>query len=228
MIIDAVSDLHGGRPELGGGDLLILGGDYTRRGDLREWNDFLMWVKGLEYEKIVMIGGDHDEFMEARFPNKASVGMREVVEYLDCRKVKYLYDGWIRYKGLKIWGSPWSGKFSGMNPACRAFTGNEKHLGKRFGRIQEDVDILVTHSPPYMVLDRNKFGVSCGSISLRNELEGRIRPKLHFFGHIHEGRGKRTVFKREIDGRRSETICCNVSWMDGDNEETGVVTRVEV
>ena len=53
--------------------------------------------------------------------------------------------------------------------------------------IPEDTDVLVTHTPPYGILDRD------GSILYGSrELLCRVRvihPRLHLFGHIHKSHG---------------------------------------
>ena len=59
-------------------------------------------------------------------------------------------------------------------------------------KIPEDIDILVTHGPPYGILDAvNTFGGyvdHCGCEMLLARVAA-IKPKLHVFGHIHEGAG---------------------------------------
>lgn len=50
------------------------------------------------------------------------------------------------------------------------------------------VDVLVSHHPPYGVLDESLFGGHGGLRELL-ELHGLLRPRLHLFGHIHEARG---------------------------------------
>ncbi|RJE18845.1 hypothetical protein PHISCL_08815 [Aspergillus sclerotialis] len=51
------------------------------------------------------------------------------------------------------------------------------------------VDLMLTHGPPYGVLDRVDWtGENVGCEFLRTAVE-RARPKLHVFGHIHEGYG---------------------------------------
>src|SRR5690554_6389041 len=94
---------------------------------------------------------------------------------------------------VKIWGSPWTNDFHGVHPKCKAFMLSEHELAKKWALIPDDVDILVTHSPPYGIFDqvrvRGVFSVekqheSVGSKSLLQELENRIKPWLHVFGHI--------------------------------------------
>lgn len=50
------------------------------------------------------------------------------------------------------------------------------------------IDILVTHGPPLGIGDRNANGEHCGCGDLIRRLET-APPRLHVFGHIHEGRG---------------------------------------
>ena len=64
MIVDCVSDLHGFTPPRKKGDLLIVAGDLTAR-DLQE-EHFFMWnyLSNLNYKKIVVIAGNHDNFIQ--------------------------------------------------------------------------------------------------------------------------------------------------------------------
>jgi putative phosphoesterase len=48
--------------------------------------------------------------------------------------------------------------------------------------------ILITHDPPYDILDTSFFGSSAGAMELRAVVE-KIKPALHVFGHIHESAG---------------------------------------
>ena len=49
--------------------------------------------------------------------------------------------------------------------------------------------ILVTHSPPQGVVDRNSAGKSLGSLAIREAIE-RTQPPLVVCGHIHESGGQ--------------------------------------
>ena len=51
------------------------------------------------------------------------------------------------------------------------------------------VDILITHCPPYKILDQNRKGVRAGSRYLR-EISLDRKPFVHVFGHIHESSGE--------------------------------------
>lgn len=86
-------------------------------------------------------------------------------------------------------------------------------LKDRLDLIPDDVDILITHCPPYGILDQIATD-SVGDIDLRRALEERIKPRLHVFGHIHEHGGKQIVFKRPGFGTENNTICVNASYVN--------------
>lgn len=179
MIIDCIADLHGHYPELEGGDLLIVAGDLTARDIEGDYVEFMLWLGEQNYKKILLIAGNHDNFMQKLPP------------YTDHElHIHYLCDSGTEFEGLKIWGSPWTKTFEGMNPHCKAFTfDDEEELAIKFSLIPEDVDILVTHSPPWETLDKNVKGHPCGSMELESYLDYFPKLKLHVFGHIHEAYG---------------------------------------
>lgn len=55
-----------------------------------------------------------------------------------------------------------------------------------------NVDIMMTHGPPHMHLDKCSDGTQAGCPHLLKALT-RVRPKLHCFGHIHEAWGAEIV-----------------------------------
>jgi len=196
MKITAISDLHGYLPKLPGGDLLILAGDYTSSDKVKQWAEFFAWLKKQKYTKKILVAGNHDHLLEKGFPKhqKEADDLKEVQEFLEINEdFEYLCDSSTEYNGLKIWGSPHSLWFQGINPKCTAFSTDETTLKKHYNKIPCDIDILVTHTPPWGMLDRNLNNESCGSLSLRNHTLCRERftnLKLHVFGHIHEEGGK--------------------------------------
>ncbi len=192
MIIDCISDLHGYYPKLEGGDLLIVAGDLTARDTLDQRLEFLRWLRRQEYKKKIWIAGNHDGSL---------VGLNFTPTRPDS--AEYLLDSGTEFEGLKIWGSPWTKTFPGMNPHCKAFTMEaDCQLGEKFKLIPDDIDILVTHSPPYGILDTvsrwpDPIPENCGSKHLLSHVN-RIKPRLHVFGHIHEGCGQSIVFEKHI------------------------------
>lgn len=190
MKITLISDLHGAQPKLTGGDLLIVAGDLTARDEYEQYEEFFEWLKKQQYQKKIFISGNHDNQMMSQF------------DWGD--DAEYLLDFGTEFEGLKIWGSPWTKSFMGMNPACKAYTvKSDNDLAKKWALIPADTDILITHSPPYGILDdtyKMKFsGYSkdterAGSRSLLTYVVDRIKPKIHVFGHIHESYGQVNKF----------------------------------
>lgn len=177
MIIDCISDLHGHYPKLDGGDLLIVAGDLTARDTPLQMKKMYNWMWAQKYKKVIFIAGNHDNNID-----HISSG---------CESVAYLCDSGTEFEGLKIWGSPWTRNFVGMNPHCKAFgLDTDEDLTEKWALIPDDIDILITHSPPYNILDWNSKDVPCGSRSLLIRARDLHKLKLFVFGHIHEAYGK--------------------------------------
>lgn len=184
MIIDCISDLHGYYPELDGGDLLIVAGDFTARDTLTELSKFKDWLSVQKYKKIITVAGNHDNLIEQR------IGIGDEDSW-DSEFLSYLEDSGTEFCGLKIWGSPWTTKFPGINPHCCAFTvDKDEELQEKYDLIPNDTDILITHNPPYGILDKTSRGECVGSKNLQMQLYTRLRPKLFICGHIHEAYGQ--------------------------------------
>lgn len=191
-MIDCISDLHGHYPKLDGGDLLIIAGDLTRHDTLIEYEQFDKWLRDLQYRKKVIIAGNHDNHLQNGYSIKYG-------EYL-CDSGTEYQNFWTDKKvvltaqNYKIWGSPWTKRFEGMNSKCMAFTvETDEELADKWKLIPNDIEILVTHCPPYAFLDeiyspQDRIHLSVGSPSL---LSKRVdcKPRLHIFGHVHEGYG---------------------------------------
>jgi len=199
MIIDCISDLHGNYPTLDGGDLLIVAGDLTARDTPYERLEFLEWLANQEYKRKIFIAGNHDNsLINQSFTKTRNDG----VDYLCDSGTEFEYEEPVRNlfdpndeslffkKKLKIWGSPWTLTFPGINPKCTAFTGDEELLASKFALIPDDVDILITHGPPFTILDKTNRGEQVGSINLMAHHLKRLRPRLFVFGHIHEAYGQ--------------------------------------
>jgi Icc-related predicted phosphoesterase len=200
MIIDCISDLHGHYPELEGGDLLIIAGDMTAHDKIPEWFIFFDWLEKQKYRKKIYIGGNHDNFLVhcIAFNDPKHKWLSDLIEEETGNpkgaNIEYLKDTGTEFEGLKIWGSPWTAWFAGINSKCEAFVLNgESFLKKKWDLIPKDVDILITHSPPFGHLDRVYNGqigkwMHCGSMTLA-QID--CDPKLWVFGHIHEGYGQK-------------------------------------
>jgi len=184
MKVTAVSDLHGDRPRLKGGDLLIIAGDLTARDREDEYYEFNSWICDQEYDKKIVIAGNHDMLLQI-----------DSFQYLEGYPAfDYLCDSGTEYQKLKIWGTPWTQWFQGVNPDCTAFMlRSEFELEDKFNLIPEDTDILISHSPCYQRLDKTLYNERTGSKALRSRVDylaSQKQLKYHFHGHIHEAYGE--------------------------------------
>jgi Icc-related predicted phosphoesterase len=209
MLIDCISDLHGFYPRLDGGDILIVAGDLTARDQPIEYGQFAAWLDRQKYRKKILIAGNHDTY----FQKKGFESIRDV--YSDIQ-VDYLCDSGTEFEGLKIWGSPWTKTFSGMNPRCKSFTcDTEDELYDKFIQIPPKLDILITHSPAYCVLDgvpiQDGSLYHCGSKSLYAYLKYVERPRAHICGHIHEAYGQEEHFPTYLDNMMQSINCSHVN-----------------
>lgn len=176
MIIDCLSDLHGYYPDMPGGDLLLIGGDLTKSGRLWEFKLFFEWLAKQRYEKKIVIGGNHDHALKG-------VSLKHFNEVFDT-DATYLLDSGCEYRGLKIWGSPYTPKFGSWE-----FMKPSDELKAHWDLIPQNTDILLTHGPAHMILDATCRGALVGCPELRAAI-GKKRPAIHIFGHIHESRGE--------------------------------------
>ncbi len=205
MKVTAISDLHGDRPRLKGGDLLIIAGDLTARDRLSEYLDFCHWLKNQNYDKKIVIAGNHDmriqkepfQFDTMLTGDTYLCDSGTEVEYEEEVEEEHKFKGLISYKvkrKLKLWGTPWTQWFQGVNPDCAAFMlRTEFELKDKFDLIPEDTDILITHGPCAQRLDHTLYGDRAGSTALRSRVDylaSQKQLKYHFHGHIHEAYGE--------------------------------------
>lgn len=90
----------------------------------------------------------------------------------------------MEVEGLTIFGSPFTPKYS---------KGSFKYAKKDdeilWNSLPPGIDILVTHCPPFGILDKTSSDQLAGSPALKKWVL-KNSPKWHIFGHIHEARGK--------------------------------------
>jgi len=152
-------------------------------GDLSEFNrstnhyiDFNDWLGEIDADEKLIIAGNHDELFQKN-PEKARSYMT------NC---KYLEDDEIIINGVKFYGSPWQKWF--YDWAFNLPAGSS-WLKDKWDIIPNDVDVLITHTPPFQICDSDFMGENLGCELLVNRVFD-IKPKLHVFGHIHASAGK--------------------------------------
>jgi len=184
MRITFISDTHTKhyhipKEHLPGGDMIIHCGDISSRGYREEVRLFLEWFTDLDsYTHKVFIAGNHDFFFEEN-PLQST----ELVQ--EYPNIIYLQDNMVEIEGIKIYGSPWQPEF--YNWAFNLPRNGDK-LKEKWKAIPENIDILITHGPPFGCLDKTIQGQSVGCEILTEEIK-RINPIIHCFGHIHYSYG---------------------------------------
>jgi Icc-related predicted phosphoesterase len=184
MKICIISDTHNKHNYLGylpDADVIIHCGDFTSVGKDHEIKNFMKWFSNLnQYKYKICIAGNHDWLFE-----KNSILAKSLIP----ENVIYLEDDGIEIEGIKFYGTPV------QKPFCDwAFNRPEPKLTQHWKAIPDNTDVLITHSPPYMIGDYVFWSNNHeGSPSLYKEVIERIKPKLHCFGHIHDGNGKKII-----------------------------------
>ncbi|EYE92961.1 metallophosphatase domain-containing protein [Aspergillus ruber CBS 135680] len=161
--IVCVSDTHNAQPKLPNRDILIHAGDLTQSGSLHELQKTVDWLRSQPHKTRIVIAGNHDLILDARFPQKSDAKTTITCDNGRC---------------LRIYGSPYSPCHGNW---AFQYLRSENVWNER---IPDGIDILITHGPPRAHLDLLKMGC----IHLSKEL-WLIRLQLHVFGHIHEGAG---------------------------------------
>jgi Icc-related predicted phosphoesterase len=189
MKIVAISDTHCRHHSLRlpKADAIIHAGDVTSRGKESEVMDFMAWFSKLNYRYKIFIAGNHDFFFETK---NAAILQKHIPP-----NVIYLNDSGAEIEGLKLWGSPITPWF--YNWAFNKPRGQS--IKKHWDLIPADTDILITHGPPYGILDITIENRHTGCKDLLKTVEA-IKPKAHVFGHIHESYGLK---------RKGETLFIN-------------------
>lgn len=178
MEIICISDTHNKHWKLlvPTGDFLVHAGDVTERGTKREVLDFLKWFSQQPHRHKIFIAGNHDFFLE-------SLSSTQIAEILP-ENVHYLNETQIELDGIVFWGSP-------MTPGNEnwAFSGHQNHTFDHWQNIPDKLDVLITHVPPYGILDTADNKQALGSKALLKKIR-LLKPKFHIFGHLHENYGK--------------------------------------
>jgi predicted phosphohydrolase len=172
-----VADTHGlhGRIDVPGGDILVHAGDICMRGALEEVEAFSRWLGALPHRHKIVIAGNHD-FCFERQPAEARARLGGCV---------YLQDAAVAVEGIRFYGSPWQPWF--YDWAFNLPRGGEE-LRARWAAIPADTDVVITHGPPRGHGDLTASGERAGCEELLKRVDV-VRPRVHCFGHIHEGYG---------------------------------------
>jgi len=200
-----ISDTHLAEPDLPEGDILIHAGDLTFKGRPEELGRQCNWLKKhvARYKAVLLAPGNHDWGFEKNYSLYKH-------QYKDAG-ITVLNDDGVEVEGIKFWGSPITPFFCDW-----AFNRHPEDIGRHWSLIPDDVQALITHGPPYGILDgvpsheKTVIGYDkhyrpmyakkladvrhVGCPTLLERIKELKQLKLHVFGHVHEGYGQEEHF----------------------------------
>lgn len=140
----------------------------------KQWclnNPFRKSTGILENSPVVVVKGNHD------FINLEEWIGGDVYEILNpSQSFDVLGLKFGGFKGINIISFEWDDEIS------------RDEFSRRVSLLPKDLDVLVTHSPPFGILDGEEENY--GSPAIRWWIDDRVRNKdplkAHFFGHVHE------------------------------------------
>ena len=172
--IYSFSDTHGRHRELQvpeNVDIVICAGDTVEDnlvGD--EYDDFIEWFASLPCKWKIFVPGNHELSFEL---GQAHI----IIRRMTAKGITVLEDALEDCDGVIIASISENSSVSDED-------------------IPEDIDIVVTHNPPFGILDENM-----GSTNILNFIM-KAKPKYHLFGHIHSTAGQNVQF--------ADTKCMNI------------------
>ncbi len=184
-VVVCISDTHWDHRKLHlpDGDFLICSGDLCMpwHNDL---TDYLLWMGNQTHTYKILVAGNHDKLLQNNKDRYLKICKEQGIIYLE--------DSGIEIKGIKFWGSPWTPK----RPRTKnnAFTLSRTELMKKWNMIPADINVLITHCPPYGIGDCNTDfykgpSYQGGDFGLYKTINRLPQLQLHTFGHQHFGRG---------------------------------------
>ncbi|KAH9930652.1 Metallo-dependent phosphatase [Fomitopsis serialis] len=202
-----ISDTHSHVYKVPPGDVLLHAGDLSAGGAFKRLKVTLDWLKTLPHPVKVLIAGNHDLCLDEDWQEggywanraggairtKDAIAARRLVRSEALRNAGMHY---LEYESTeittpvgrtrKVYGSPAAPRYS-----WGAFQYDYNASGEIYSRIPEETEILLTHTPPYGILNQTRKGTAAGCKDLARRLASDdLRPcRLHVFGHIHESHG---------------------------------------
>mmetsp|Transcript_27178 Transcript_27178/g.66099 ORF Transcript_27178/g.66099 Transcript_27178/m.66099 type:complete len:315 (+) Transcript_27178:128-1072(+) len=181
-----ISDTHGRHRDLNlpDGDILIHAGDIVsfQTGTIKDLEEFDLWLgeQKSKFKEIYLICGNHERVLDIGGTSAPAMTMKNA---------KWLHGEVVEAcGGLRLFGSSYR-----MGRGCfyraEGF-GRSEHFVREYWKKIDDakpIDVVVTHIPPFGILDSERVGHIGDWILLRHILKA--APSLHVFGHVHGHHG---------------------------------------
>ena len=211
-------------------DIAICAGDFSRAGRKETMINFKKWLMNLPVEHRVICAGNHDWTLDLQHfndnPDKyTNAGIvtddnpiESFREILNDKTIHYLDNEVCEVMGIKFFGSPNIITKRNIPFKVTRQQDDETYLKmhKTFGN--DVIDVFVSHSPPYTILDIDKHKNRKGRKGLLHAVK-MYKPVLHVFGHVHDSHGSLLV---------NGTLFANVAICNSSNVLTHPLTYIDL
>lgn len=195
--IVCISDTHNAAPGSGftlpPGDILVHAGDLTTQGTAPELSRALSWIEAADYAAKIVVAGNHDLSLDPDYQLEDESGRDYRHLIRKAKGVVYLEgeaaEVQVKETRIKVFGSPLS---LAQSEKRWAFQYPPKRAEEVWEAVPDDVDLLITHTPPKGYVDASAHWTNSGCDGLLQCVQ-RVKPLLHICGHCHEGRGATVV-----------------------------------
>jgi len=159
-------------------DIVVHSGDasnwldpYRNESELRA---FIDWFAALPIPTKVFVPGNHDTSLAKGLVTR---------DLIESRKIHLLINEEREIEGLRFWGSPFTPRYGNWS-----YMKDRGTINRIWDNIPDGLDVLITHGPPYGILDatynhHNKVEL-VGCSALRKRV-ARAAPRFMLFGHVH-------------------------------------------
>lgn len=176
-------------------DILISAGDYSWRGEKDCVESYHRWLSKQNTPLTISVQGNHELWVEKNWEEAVSM------VYAIDPAIQFIKEESFEWRGIKFHCSSITPEF--CNWAWNVDRGEK--IARHWAAIPDDTQVLITHGPPWGILD-TIGGISrmesenLGCKDLLQRLPSLSKLKLHVFGHIHGGSGEsRRVMNKESD-----------------------------
>jgi len=218
-------------------DVAIHCGDLTQGSQLHEFKSSIQLLQTVDAPLKLVIAGNHDFTMDipvfkkkvAEYPHPdtekvfAAYGnYGQARELFSGTGITFLDEGTHSFSldngaVLTVYASPYTPSLGDWGFQYHPDYGHDFTLLTGDGL--RDIDVVITHGPPRGIFDYTNSRHRAGCPNLFDAV-ARARPRMHCFGHIHEGWGAKLVTWRKSSGEKASHLT------DIDNEQSVSIDKL--